>query len=1175
MTHSYGLRIFLFSILAGLSVLVSVRPAHAQLLQGSITGNVTDASQAPVAGAKVVATEQTTNFTRDTTTNAAGVYNLPTMPPGSYNVTVTAPSFQTSTITGVRVSPEEVTRTNVILTIGQLTQTVEVTAEVNTLQTDRAEIRDDVGSRALENVPVPIGRNYQSLFITLPGVSPPTNANSFTANAQRGLTFVVGGGLAGYNSIRVDGTGTFDMTANNEAQYTPALEAIENVSIGGNSLDAEQAAGGGAINITVKSGTNNIHGLLFEDHTDQHIEAYPYLASRFLPNPRYINNQYGGTVGGPIKKDKWFYFLSYEGTGLVATAPFLAEVPTTQMRMGNLSGAGGIANPDVIYDPMTGNPSSGVGRVPFAGNMIPTSRIDPGVQALLNYSHTNGDLWALPNQTGTGALGLSNNLNTNGETYLARHQTDFKTNWNPTSKLSTFVRFGWGNNNWTTPTQFGILGGPGLSATNTAQGFGGTSVYSGTISGTYIISPSLIFDAHYGYDVNSAFSVQPGATQNLGSTIMQIPGLSTAGLPKNIALQQGGLPDIIFDTGFSQLGSVSRFQPQDYWDPEKNIDANLTWIRGAHNFRFGFDSDFQHSQETQYQSTGAGVISGAGGFEFQQQNTELCKTVNSQGVCTSNSAGNELNSFASFLLGVVQNGGQIYQNVPTYVTNTKYYAVYARDQWQVNSRFTVNIGLRLDFFPVPTRDSIGMEYYNTSTNNMQVCGLGGTPTSCGIFNNSQYHLAPRVGAAYRVGDRMVVRAGFGIATDPTNLFALSERRINFPFIESYVLDPSQTNAFVTTLRQGITPPPNPFPLGNGAIPVPGTVGLFNNDAANWTRGYVETYNLTIEERIRAGWTASVGYAGSKQIDPMVYQDENFSPIGTGTNGQILNTPGLNGEPFFGQSPASTTYPGGTGGRIAQTGLLRTFGTTNYNSLQARTNGRVHDLTFSAGFTWAKNLGFTAPSSVTGGSGLPWEYSLNYGPIPQLDIKYNFEATMIYDLPFGKGKHWLPTGVGAAILGGWHLSGLFSDFTGRPFSVVANNNLNSVTSFQFANCNGTPQQVGSLLEWYNPATFSAPSQTAFGNCGMGVLRGPGLINGDAGLEKRFVIRERFNFAFRTEMYNVGNTPHHASPGYNSSTGTTTNNNVQNLSAFMNVVGIANTGRDGIDQRTFKFSLKMTF
>ena len=173
---------------------VWVEPAHAQLLQGSITGNVTDASQAAVVGAKVVATEQQTNFTRDTTTNGSGAYNLPTMPPGTYTITVTAPSFQTSTTTGVRVAPEQVARTNVVLTIGQLTQNVEVSADAIALQTDRADIRDDVTIRTLQNVPVPVGRNYQMLFVTVPGVSPPTNSNSFTANSNRGLIISVNGG---------------------------------------------------------------------------------------------------------------------------------------------------------------------------------------------------------------------------------------------------------------------------------------------------------------------------------------------------------------------------------------------------------------------------------------------------------------------------------------------------------------------------------------------------------------------------------------------------------------------------------------------------------------------------------------------------------------------------------------------------------------------------------------------------------------------------------------------------------------------------------------------------------------------------------------------------------------------------------------------------------------------
>jgi hypothetical protein len=183
-------------------------------------------------------------------------------------------------------------------------------------------------------------------------------------------------------------------------------------------------------------------------------------------------------------------------------------------------------------------------------------------------------------------------------------------------------------------------------------------------------------------------------------------------------------------------------------------------------------------------------------------------------------------------------------------------------------------------------------------------------------------------------------------------------------------------------------------------------------------------------------------------------------------------------------------------------------------------------------------------------------------------------TAVYQLPFGNGQHWVTTGMASKIMGGWQLSGVFSDFGGRPFSVVANNNLNAVSSYQFANCIAPPQKVGTLLEWYNPADFAAPSSTGFGSCGMGILRGPGLVNGDLSLEKRITVHERFNFAFRTEMYNVGNTPHHASPGYGPSTGTTSNNNVQN-SAFMEVFQIANTGRDGIDQRTVKFSLKMTF
>jgi hypothetical protein len=1145
-----------WAILGALTVWVE--PAHAQLLQGSITGNVTDSSQAAVVGAKVVATEQQTNFTRDTTTNGAGAYNLPTMPPGTYTITVTAPSFQTSTTTGLRVAPEQVARANVVLSIGQLTQNVEVSADAIALQTDRADIRDDVTIRSLQNVPVPVGRNYQMLFVTVPGVSPPTNSNSFTANSNRGLIISVNGGNTGTNTVRVDGTGTYDMTALNEPQFIPALEEIENVSMSGNSFDAEQQSGGGAVNITVKSGTNSIHGVLFEDHTDQHLQAYPYLADRTQTNPKYIDNQYGGTIGGPIKKDKLFYFASFEGTGFVQVAPFFAEVPTLAMRGGDLS-----RSTNAIYDPRTGNPVTGVGRTPFAGNVITPDRIDTGVQALLDYSKANGNLWSLPNQPGGGAFGLSNNLLTNGETYLRRDQSAAKVNWNPTSKLSTFVRLGWGNNAWTTPTQFGALGGPGMSNTNTAQGSGNTNVFNGTVSGTYIISPSLIFDAHYGYDVNIAVSNQPAQDQNFGWTVMKIPGLDTSSLPKYKALQQGGMPSITLD-GFSPslpLGSVSRFQPQDYWDPERNYDANLTWVKGNHNFRFGFDSDIQNSRESQYQPASGSYISGAGGFHFAQQTTEGCP--NAVGTsCGKASSGTEFNSFASFLLGYSQDAGKIFQWPDYYYTNNKYFAGYARDQWQVTSKLTVNAGIRLDYFPVPGRQGTGAEYYNQTTNNMVICGVASTPKSCNIFDKNQTHFAPRLGMAYRLGDRTVIRAGFGMSTDPVNIFGLANRRINFPYIDGVIQLPASSMGYAITLRQGITPPPNPFPLTTGQVPVPGTAGLFDFNKANYRRAYVETYNFTIEERIRPGWTASVAYAGSQQKDPMSSLEENWSPIGTGTGGLLLNTPGRNGQAIG-------------DGRIASTPLLGTQGGTNYNALQARTQGRFNDVTISAGFTFAKNLGFITPGGTQGGAAMPWLYrTYNYGPVTT-DISKNFEMTAIYELPFGKGKHWVSTGKTANIIGGWQISGLFSDYTGLPFSVTTSTSLNANGSSNFANCIGQPIKTQSVTHWYDPSTFAAGPSTAFGNCGQNTLRGPGLINGDLSLTKKFAFRERWNFAFLVEMFNVGNEVHRARPGYTVQTSTTTSNRVGD-GLFMDVSKqIANTGRDGLDQRTLRLSMKVTF
>jgi hypothetical protein len=437
-----------------------------------------------------------------------------------------------------------------------------------------------------------------------------------------------------------------------------------------------------------------------------------------------------------------------------------------------------------------------------------------------------------------------------------------------------------------------------------------------------------------------------------------------------------------------------------------------------------------------------------------------------------------------------------------------------------------------------------------------ICGVGKTPTSCNIFDQHQAHFVPRVGVAYRLRDSTVIRAGFGMSSDPMNIYGFGNRRINFPYIEGVIQLPPNVMSYALTLRQGINVPPNPFPLTTGLVPVPGTAGLVDYNAANFVRGYVKTYNFMIEQRIRPGWTASVGYAGSAQIDPMASMEQNWSPIGTGKAGLLLNTPGRNGQAVG-------------DGRIAATPLLGTWGTTTYNALQARTQGRFSDLTISVGYTWSKNLGF-----MSGPAAMPWLYrTYNYGPLPT-DIASNFEMTAIYELPFGKGKRWASSGMASNIAGGWQISGLFSDFTGQPFTVVANNNLNANGSSQVANCLGPPIKTGSVSHLYDPSTFAAPSATKFGNCGRNAFRGPGLINGDVSVTKAIAFGERWNLKFLVEMFNVGNTPHHARPGYNQSTGSTTANNVQN-GAFMNITEIANTGRDGLDQRTLRLSVKLNF
>jgi hypothetical protein len=366
---------FVLAIVLGM---MSVAPAQAQVLFGSIVGQVADASSAVAPGATVRLTHRETNQQRVATTNASGEYFFATLPGGTYDVVIGKEGFQTFTAQGVTVAVGQVARVDAALRVGAVSETVSVTGESAVLQTDRAEVRSEVTAKQLENLPTPLGRSYENLLITVPGLSPPTNQHSVAVNPARGLTFSAVGTTRNSNSVRIEGAIANSPWLPHVTAYVPALEAIETVSVVTGSFDADLGlSGGSAVNLQMKSGSNNLHGSAFEYHADNAIKAKPFFLPAGQGKPKAINNQYGGTLGGPLRKDKLFYFASFEGSLDRQSASTLLTVPTAAIRAGDMSAS---ANP--IYDPLTGS-ADGSSRTAFPNKTVPAARIDPIVTKLM------------------------------------------------------------------------------------------------------------------------------------------------------------------------------------------------------------------------------------------------------------------------------------------------------------------------------------------------------------------------------------------------------------------------------------------------------------------------------------------------------------------------------------------------------------------------------------------------------------------------------------------------------------------------------------------------------------------------------------------------------------------------------------------------------------------------
>jgi len=1104
--------------LALFALCLSVVPVQAQILYGSLVGTISDSTGAAMASVQLVLKNSNTGQLRQGASDASGTFSFVTLLPGNYELTLSKDGFKTQREQGIVVIINNVSRRDVVLQIGQVTESVNVEASAGTLQTDRAEIRAEVTTRELLNVPTPPGRNYQNLFVTIPGFSPPRNAHSVPANPSRALQFNVNGTSSSSNNTRIDGASSTNVWLPHIVAYVPALESIETVNVVTNSFDAEQGlAGGAAINVQIKSGTNDLHGSAFEYYNSNATKAKPFFLPQGQSNPKYILNQFGGTVGGPIIKNKLFYFASYEGTRDRKFASSLASIPTPEMRQGDLSGAPS-ARP--IFDPATGT-ADHFDRSPFPNNRIPASRFSPAAARI-------AALFPAPIASGT-----VNNYFAGSGYNFDRDTLDTKINYNPSDKLTTYARVSILDYRSANPGFFGEnLGGPPVAGGQVGLATGNS--YSTTFAATYVQSPSFIIDAYFGWTRMQGDSRQPRLTENVGRDVLRLPGTNGS------RFFEGGLPQFQVG-GFTNFGHPNNFMPYINRDPQFQYVGNANWNKGRHQIRFGADLYQQQLNQTQPEFVGA-PWGAAGGFGFAAGQTSF-RARPGQPAAPNTS---EYNSWASFLLGHTNNLGRLLMVPDQFTTRFSLYSAYLRDQWQVSEKLTVNFGVRWEYFPFPTRADRGLEQYDFAQNKMLVCGVGVVPKNCGV-KESKGKFVPRVGIAYRITDDFVVRAGYGITNDPYNLGR--PFRTNHPLLIPF--NQTALNSWTAASRfdDGIPAIVAPA-LGNGIIDIGPFVEANTVIPGQWTRGYIQSWNLAVQKRFSSGWVAESAYVATRAVNQLGNLNRNAGLVGGGNPSR----------------PLAVRF-----GRMANTIQVTGLGTYKYDSLQSKLERR-----FSQGFqalfayTFSKNMGIAGNINSDGSPRihLPEFFHLNRA-VTDLHIPHNFQFSGVYELPFGSGKKYATSGMAAKLIGGWQINGLFSALSGQPYSVTApGTDLNAPGSAQRADLLSSSVQklggVGPGQRWHDPAAFGQVRQARFGTAGWNILESPGIINFDGSIFRSFRVNERMSLQFRAEAFNVTNTPHFNAPI----------SDVAN-SRFMEITSTRGVGREGIDERMFRFGLRLGF
>jgi hypothetical protein len=1132
---------FLKLVVAGL--LLVVLPLLSQTFFGSILGTVTDSSGSPIPAATVTLTNVDTGERHSMETSETGDYRFINFVPGNYRVDIEKTGFKRYGRDQVKVEVEGAIRIDAAMQLGDLTQSIEVNAQTPLLQTENATQGQVVQGRSIQELPLN-GRNVLNLVALAPGVVP--QGNSMTPltgqNVFSAGNYQIGGGTANQSATLFDGV-PVNTNYGNAVVLVPSQDVVQEFRVQTNNNTAEYGAfTGGVINIASKSGGNDFHGSTYEFLRNRVLNATDFFTNaNSQPKPAFTQNQFGVTFGGPIRKDKTFFFAGYEGYRQRYGRMYFVTVPTLKNLNGDFSDIHNSSGATVpIYDPLTqcgqySNPactSSTVQRAPFPNNIIPANRINPVSSKLLGYP-----LYAQPNIPGnplTQQFNFSKNATTGGD----YNQWNIRGDHSVSEKQRIFARFTrWDSTNAPAdPYGNGLYAGDPVSP----EAF---ITHQAVLGDTYTFSPTLVGDFRIAYmrwfynrTPQSKVGLPLASMFGLPSYFDQIPTLD--------GLENINVVPRINASGYSVGGTgLLRAANNTYV-----ITPTLTWINGRHTLKFG--ADLRRQDVNYFQNN-----TPSGNFNFDPGFTAR------NGI----SPGATGNSFASFLLGYpsATNASQV-QIAPLTAGSMRYQGYFVNDSLQLTNKLTINAGVRWEIPGVYTERYDRLATFDQTMVNPALQGItiNGAPVpGAFVLVNTRDHpsrglrpekfglFAPRLGIAYRLNDKTVIRTGAGIFYIPATV----------KFEEGPYANPVNNiqNVMVSSINGGVTPLntlSNPFP--NGFIAAPGRdpsfqrllLGGSSRAPRQYERyGYTGQWNFAIQHEFIGGITFEAAYAGLRGVHLPIndYQmnqlPDQYLALGSQLMAQVPN-------PFYGSIangalsqrtvqqqlllrpfPEYTSVPNPTG----------RFGVSSYHALQLKAEKR-----FGAGgtvlgtYTFSKVLSDVESNtsgwldSATGVGGIQNNNNLNLEKSQSsFDVHQRFVLSYVVDLPFGKGQKFLSGvhGFTDKVVSGWGVNGVTTLQMGFPLALTASPNSyifggglrpNVVPGCDAVKSGATQDR---LLAYFDTSCFSFPTPYTYGTESRTDprLRGPGIANWDFALFKKTPITERFNLEFRAEIFNLFN------------------------------------------------------